>query len=80
MKWKALVENESEKKVKVLHTDSGGEYVFTEFKKFLEESGNQHEQAVPKTPKQNGVAERMNHTLVESVRSMLTYTQLPSTF
>ena len=32
---------------------------------------------VPKTPEQNGVAERMNQTLVESVRSMLSGAKLP---
>ncbi len=30
-----------------------------------------NEHAVPKTPEQNGVAERLNRTLVESARSML---------
>ncbi len=39
LRWKAVVENESEKKVKVLRTDGGGEYLSTEFKKFLEKYG-----------------------------------------
>ena len=34
-------------------------------------SSSSHERTVPKTPEQNGVAKRMNQTLVESVRSML---------
>ena len=40
----------------------------------------QHEFTVPKTPEQNGVAERMNRTLVESVRSMLIDAKLPQRF
>ena len=70
-KWVALIENESGHKLKVLRTDRGGEYTFTEFEKFLQSAAVRHEITVPKTPEQNGVAERMNRTLVESVRSML---------
>ncbi len=29
-----------------------------------------HERTIPKTPQQNGVAERLNRTLVESARSI----------
>lgn len=32
---------------------------------------------MPKSPEQNGVAERINRTLVETVRSMLVDTVLP---
>ena len=34
--WKALVEYESGKKLKVLRTDGGGEYTSTEFEHFLQ--------------------------------------------
>ena len=74
------MENESDMKVKTLRTDVGGEYVSTEFKEFLSHCGIRHEQTVPKTPEQNGVAERMNRTLVESVRSMLIDAKLPIAF
>ena len=40
-------------------------------------AGVKHELTVPKTPEQNGVAERQNRTLVESVRAMLTQAKLP---
>ena len=36
--------------------------------------------STPKTPEQNGVAERMNRTLVETVRAMLADTKLPHKF
>ena len=39
-----------------------------------------HELTVPKTPEQNGTAERMNRTLVESVRSMLADSKLSHRF
>ncbi len=51
-------------------TGGGGEYTSTEFENYLKNEGITHQLTVPKTPQQNGVAERMNRTLVESVRSM----------
>ena len=78
--WKALVENESGKKLKVLRTDGGSEYTSTEFEHFLQSAGIHHEQTVPKTPEQNNVVERMNRTLVKSVRSMLADAHLPHKF
>ncbi len=41
------------------------------FKKYLSDHGIQHQLTVPYTPQQNGVAERMNRTLMNLVRSML---------
>ena len=79
-KWKALMENACGQKLKTLHTDRGGECTSTEFEEFLQSAGVHHELAVPKTPEQNGVAERMNRTLVESVRSMLVDASLPHKF
>ena len=35
---------------------------------------------MPKTPKLNGLAERMNRTIMERVRSMLAHAKLPKTF
>lgn len=38
---------------------------------FLSEHGIVHQTSVPYTPEQNGVAERMNRTLVQKARCML---------
>ena len=35
---------------------------------------------VPRTPQQNGLAERMNKTILERVRCMLIFSGLPKTF
>ena len=69
--WKALVENESGQKVKVLRSDNGGEYMSKAFEAFMREHGIQHHTSAPYTPQQNGVAERANRTLVEMARAML---------
>ena len=78
--WKALVEKSSGMKVKALRTDNGGEYTSTELEEYLIKHGIQHKLTVPTTPQQNGVAERMNRALVESVRSMLADSKLPKCF
>ena len=79
-KWKALAEKASGKKLKVLRTDGGGEYTSARFEEFLKCEGIRHERTIPRTPEQNGVAERMNRTLVETVRSMLSDSKLPQKF
>ena len=78
--WKAMVEKSSGLKIKVLRTDNRGEYTSNEFETYLKKEGTQHETTIPKTPEQNGVAERMNHTLVETIRAMLADSKLPKSF
>jgi transposase InsO family protein len=80
LEWKAQVEKTTGQKVKALRTDNGGEYTSAEFKNYLRTEGIRHELTVPKTPEQNGVAERMNRTLIENVRSMLADAKLPHKF
>lgn len=80
LKWKALVERSSGQKLRAIRTDNGGEYVSTKFNDYLESNGIRHELTVPKTPQQNGTAERMNRTLVETVRSMMLHAGLPNKF
>ena len=80
LEWKDLVENCSGRKLKTLRTDNGGEYFSTNFGEYLRSEGICHERTVPKTPEQNGVAERMNRTLVETLRSMLADAKLPHSF
>lgn len=75
-----MVEKFTGKNIKVLRTDNGGEYTSKEFENYLKKEGIKHEYTVPKTPEQNGVAERMNRTLVEMVRSMLSDSKLPKKF
>jgi transposase InsO family protein len=69
--FKALVENQTGKRIKTLRSDNGGEYVSGAFNQFLKENGIRHQKSIPYTPQQNGVAERANRTIVERARSML---------
>ena len=68
--WKAEVERKTGKKIKYLRTDNGGEYTYKPFLELCKAEGITRHFTVPKTPQQNGVAERMNRTLLERARSM----------
>ena len=48
--WKAMVENQKGRKVKVLRSDNGGEYISGEFKGYLADVGIQHQFSVPERP------------------------------
>lgn len=47
-----------------------------EFLDYLVENGITSQLIAPRTPQQNGVAERRNRTLLEMVRSMMSYSKL----
>ncbi|GKC57207.1 retrovirus-related pol polyprotein from transposon TNT 1-94 [Tanacetum coccineum] len=47
---------------------------------FFKEEGIEHQTSTPRTPKQNGVVERRNRTLVEAARTMLSASKLPLFF
>jgi transposase len=54
--FKALVENQIGKKIKVLRSKNGGEYTSKEFKGFYKEVGIKREVTIPYKPQQIGVA------------------------
>ena len=76
----ARIELETGKRLKSLWTDGGGEYIAHTVQEFLKEKGIQHEMTTPDTPQHNGVAERMNRTLLDKVQSMLHDAELPESY
>ncbi|GJU27513.1 putative reverse transcriptase domain-containing protein [Tanacetum coccineum] len=62
---KQLVENQTGRTVKKLRTDNGLEFCNREFEQLCIESGIARHLTVAGTPQQNGVAERMNKTLMD---------------
>ena len=70
--------NLSGKHIKILRTDNGGEYCSKAFEVYLKEKGITHQLTVPYNPAQNGVAQRMNRTIVESARSLLFHSNTPT--
>jgi transposase InsO family protein len=69
--YKSELENLTDSMIKRLRSDNGGEYTGKRFVDFLVAAGIKHEKTVPYTPQQNGMAERMNRSLVEMARCML---------
>lgn len=68
---KALVEKQTHLEIQKLRNDNGGEYTSKAFQHFCEQHGIKRQFSTLYTPQQNGVAERKNQTLLESVRCML---------
>lgn len=75
-----LTANITGKQVKTLRSDNGGEYCSKSFDAYLKEKGIVHQTTVPYNPAQNGVAERMNRTIVEAARSMMSHSKMPMEF
>jgi len=71
LNWKNMVETQTGRRIKRLRTDNGGEYRNDPFDKVCQDEGIVRHFTVRDTPQQNGVAERMNRTLLEKVRCML---------
>lgn len=78
-KFHPYVERETGRKLKCVRSDNGGEYRGP-FEKYCQMHGIRLEKTVVKTPQQNGVAERMNRTIEERVRCMLSHSKLPKSF
>lgn len=69
--WSIMIQKQYDCKIKRFRTDNGGEYTSNEFEMYLKKEGIVHEKTIPYTPEQNGLAERMNRTLIETIRTML---------
>ena len=68
---KALIENASGQKIKILRSDNGREYVSNDLLHIYSKIGIQIQHSVPYTPQQNGVAKRKNRSLKEMTSCML---------
>ena len=69
--FKALVENQTGRKIRALRLDNWGEYTSKEFDGYCRHEGIRSQLTVPYTPEQNGVAERKNRSIVGATRAML---------
>lgn len=78
--WKKMVETQSERKVKKLRTDNGFEYCNNRFDEFCKKGCMVRHKICAYTPQQNGVAERLNRTIINKVRSMLSESGLAQKF
>ncbi|KAL0411053.1 UNVERIFIED_CONTAM: hypothetical protein Slati_3695000 [Sesamum latifolium] len=75
-----FVPSMTNRKIKALRSDRDGEYLSGEFIDYLKDNGILSQWTPPGTPQLNGVAERRNRTLLDMVRSMISFTELPPSF
>ncbi|GJV25723.1 retrotransposon protein, putative, ty1-copia subclass [Tanacetum coccineum] len=68
--YKTEVKNQLGRKIKVIRSDRGGEYV-SPFAELCVKHEIRHEFTAPYSPQQNDIAERKNRTLKEMVNAML---------
>lgn len=79
-RFRKMVEKTTEKQIKAVRSDRGGEYTSTEFLNYCEAEGIRRFLRAPYSPQQNGVAERKNRTIVDMARSMLQSKSMPKEF
>nr|GEY84869.1 ribonuclease H-like domain-containing protein [Tanacetum cinerariifolium] len=74
------LENQISLKVKVIRSDNENEFKNNDLNQFCRIKGIKREFSVPKTPQQNGNAEKKNMTLIEAATTMLADSLLPIPF
>ena len=78
--YKAWAEGHTDRQLKCIRTDRGGEFLSNEQKGFMEESGIEHQMSMPDSPQQNGRAERFQQTILNKAESMRHMAGLSSGF
>ncbi|GMF45584.1 unnamed protein product [Phytophthora fragariaefolia] len=71
--FNAFYETQWGERLKCIRSDNGTEFVNGTVAELCRRNGIMHQRSVPYSPQQNGVAERMNRTIMEKARSMLYY-------
>ncbi|KAL4273689.1 hypothetical protein GQ457_13G024310 [Hibiscus cannabinus] len=79
-RFKANSENQSGKKIKTLRSDNGSKYTSRQFASYLQKLGIHHQLIVVYTPRENGVSERKNMTILSMVRCLLFEKKIPKVF
>nr|GEX02618.1 hypothetical protein [Tanacetum cinerariifolium] len=74
------LENQLSLMFKVIRSDNGTEFKNYDLNRFCGLKGIKREFSIPRTPQQNGIAERKNRTLIEAARTMLADLLLPISF
>nr|GEZ67287.1 retrovirus-related Pol polyprotein from transposon TNT 1-94 [Tanacetum cinerariifolium] len=74
------LENLLSLKVKIIRCDNSTEFKNSDLNQLCGLKGIKREFSVPRTPQQNGIAERKNRTLIEAARTLLADSRLPIPF
>ena len=79
-KFKEMVANETDLKIKTLRSNNRGEFTSNEFWNYFEEHGIKGKFSIARTPQQNGVVERKNKIVEEMARTMLNDSKINDVF
>ncbi|THH17647.1 hypothetical protein EW146_g3206 [Bondarzewia mesenterica] len=79
-RYEAYTENATGFKMKSTQDDKGGEYMSNEWIQFCDDHGIVRRHTVRNQPQQNGVADRANRTIIETLTTMLHESHLPLSF
>ncbi|GKE37525.1 retrovirus-related pol polyprotein from transposon TNT 1-94 [Tanacetum coccineum] len=75
-----MIKRNLQAQVITVRTYRGIEFLNKTLHAYFKEEGIEHQTSTPRTPKQNGIVERRNRTLVEAARMMLSASKLPLFF
>ncbi|GJU13904.1 ribonuclease H-like domain-containing protein [Tanacetum coccineum] len=75
-----LVQKGLHAQVRTVRTDKGTKFLNKTLHAYFAKEGIKHETSTARTPEQNGVVKRQNHTLVEAARTMLSAAKVPLFF
>nr|GEV34184.1 hypothetical protein [Tanacetum cinerariifolium] len=75
-----LVQRGLHAQVRYIRTDKGTNFLNKTLHAYFASEGILHQTYVARTPEQNGIVERRNHTLVEAARTMLSAAKVPLFF
>ncbi|CAI7867585.1 unnamed protein product, partial [Closterium sp. NIES-54] len=77
MEWARQAHSHFKTKIKILHSNGGGEFRNNTLKAFCSTEGIRQTFTLPDSPQQNGVAESRNRILVQIARCLLTHASAP---
>ncbi|GKB31777.1 retrovirus-related pol polyprotein from transposon TNT 1-94, partial [Tanacetum coccineum] len=66
--------------VRIVRTDKGTKFLNKTLHAYFSQEGIEHQTSTTRTPEQNGIVERQNHTLFEAARTMLNAAKVPLFF
>ncbi|GKE41124.1 retrovirus-related pol polyprotein from transposon TNT 1-94, partial [Tanacetum coccineum] len=75
-----LVQRGFHAQVRTVRTDKGTKFLNKTLHAYFAQEGIEHQTSTARTPEQNRVVKRRNHTLVEAARTMLSATKVPLFF
>lgn len=79
-KYVAMMANQHGISIKKFYSDNGGEFCNNAMAEYFDSKGIIHIKTAPYNPMSNGIAERINQTLMTKVRPMLKQANLPHAF